>query len=79
MAKFVPQGEKQNSLMLLLSLAHEYELELLLIVDEELEDDDEFTLPFVAQFSPKAHLNSGFLVDFDLHVTTVYPSPHLNG
>jgi hypothetical protein len=78
MAKFEPQGEKQNSLMLLLSLAHEYELELLLIVDDELEDDEEFT-PFVAQFSPKAHLKSGFLVDFDLHVTTVYPSPHLNG
>ena len=75
----MPHGEKQNSLMLLLSLAHEYELELLLIVDDELDDDDEFVLPFVAQFSPNDHLKSGFLVDFDLHVTTVYPSPHLNG
>jgi hypothetical protein len=43
--------------MLQLSLAHEYELELLLIVeDDELEDDEEFALPFGAQLSPKDHL-----------------------
>jgi hypothetical protein len=54
-AKFVPHGEKQNSFILQLSLAHEYELELLLIVDE-LEDDEEFAvLPFDMEFDPNDH------------------------
>lgn len=56
MAKLAPSGEKQNSLTLQLSLAHEYELELLLIVDDEELDDDDELLPLTVQLTPKDHL-----------------------
>lgn len=66
--------------MLQLSLAHEYELELLLIVDDDELDDDEELLPFiVVQLMPNDHLYSGLRVDLDLHVRMLKPSPHLNG
>ena len=55
-ARFAPHGENENSFILQLSLAHEQELELLLIVDEEeLEDDEEFVLPFDVELLPKDH------------------------
>lgn len=72
----MPHGEKQNSFILQLSLAHEYELELLLIVDE-LDEDDEFVVPLDVEFDPKDHRTSGFRVDFDLHVSILKPSPAL--
>jgi hypothetical protein len=72
----VPHGEKQNSFILQLSLAHEYELELLLIVDE-LEEDDEFVVPFEVELDPNDHRASGFRVDLDLQVSTLKPSPAL--
>jgi hypothetical protein len=56
-ARLAPSGEKQNSLMLQLSLAHEYELELLLIVDDDELDEDDELLPFiVVQLMPNDHL-----------------------
>jgi hypothetical protein len=52
-----PSGEKQNSLILQLSLAHEYELELLLIVDDDEVDEDDELLPFIGvQLIPNDHL-----------------------
>lgn len=43
--------------MLQLSLAHEYELELLLIVEDDELDDEEELFPFiVAQLIPNDHL-----------------------
>lgn len=76
----MPHGENENSFILQLSLAHEYELELLLIVavdEDELDDVEEFELPFDNEFRPKDHLKSGLRVDLDLHVSTLKPSPDL--
>jgi hypothetical protein len=56
-ARLAPSGENLSSLMLQLSLAHEYELELLLIVDDDELDEDDELLPFIVlQLMPNDHL-----------------------